>query len=287
MSNTSFSIINDSTKLFNLLFQINNKNLLFLNEAYVPISNKYYITILDTKQKPFGDFFNYIFDETREIEPPFTVDPDTDTKLKWDKEQYYFIELGEKNFFELENDLVIVHSEISDSNGSTILLIDIDYLINHLIESAESNIPTHIYDFLLFQLKKFNFESVIIFDSTNKYNKSNLLYEQIKLNFNVINKSESEFIQNQKSIQVYNKIDSSQINIFWNIIVPLDVVIEKKIIQLESDLNSDLIYWFGYVNNTESFISKVNVLDIIDKNIFELNKNSGIILDPLDKIYYL
>lgn len=284
MSNTSFSIINDSTELFNLLFQINNKNLLFLNEAYVPISNKYYITILDTKQKPFSDFFNYIFDETREIEPPFIVDPDTDTKLKWDKEQYYFIELGEKNFFELENDLAIVHSEISDSNGSTILLIDIDYLINHLIECAESDIPTHIYDFLLFQLKKFNFESVIIFDSTNEYNKSNLLYEQIKLNFNVINKSESKF--NQEQLQVYNKIDSMQLNIFWNMINQLDVVIEKKVVQLESDLNSGTTYWYGYVNNTESFISKVKIIDIIDKNIFELNKNSGIILDPLDKIYY-
>ena len=285
MSNTSFSIINDSTELFNLLFQTNNKNLLFLNEANVPISNKYYITILDTEQKPFNDFFNYIFDETREIEPPFVVDSNTDTKLKWDKEQYYFIELGKKNFFELENDLVAVHSEISDSNGNTILLIDIDYLINHLIECADSNIPTHIYDFLLFQLKKFNFESVIIFDSTNKYNNSNLLYEQVKLNFNIINKSESKF--NLNSIQVYNKIDSSQLNIFWNIINQLDVVIEKKIVQLDSDLNSDTTYWFGLINNTESFISRVNVLDIIDKNIFELNKNSGIILDPLDKIYYI
>ena len=67
----------------------------------------------------------------------------------------------------------------------------------------------------------------------------------------------------------------------------MDVVIEKKIVQLDSDLNSDTTYWFGLINNTESFISRVNVLDIIDKNIFELNKNSGIILDPLDKIYYL
>ena len=67
----------------------------------------------------------------------------------------------------------------------------------------------------------------------------------------------------------------------------MDVVIEKKIVQLDSDLNSDTTYWFGLINNKESFISRVNVLDIIDKNIFELNKNSGIILDPLDKIYYI
>ena len=284
MSNPTFNIINDTNTLFNNLYQINSKDLLFLNNYNLPMSNKYYITLVDIENKPFSDFLNYIFDETREQEPPFILDPNTDTKLKWDKEQYYFIELDKKNFFEIENDLVIVHSEISDSNGSTILLIDIDYLINHLIECAKSNIPTHIYDFLLFQLKKFNFESIIILDSTNKYNKSNLLYEQIKLNFNVINISEFKF--NLNSIQVYNKIDSNQLNIFWNIINPADIVIEKKIVQLESDLDSVNTYWFGYVNNAESFISKVKILDIINKNIFELNKNSGIILDPLDKIYY-
>ena len=294
-----FSIYNNPDKLFNYLSETNNKDLLYLNQYNIPISNKYFITLVNLQDEPFESFFSYIFDETREIACPFVLEENNKniTGLKWDSEQFYSIVLGEKSLVQLENDIEQVYSDVEESNANVYLIIDINYLINFLIIGEKAKIPVHIFDFLLLKLKKFNFDSIIIYDETNNYTESNLLYEQIKTNFRIINKLDSEMFT--REIKVYKKIDSNYLDIYLNITNFNDIIVIKQKVkapdskeseepkETEETDQSESVFSFGLVNGSESFISKVKILDIIGKNIFELENNPGIILDPLDKINYI
>ncbi len=285
-----FSIFNNSNKLFNYLYETNNKDLLYLNEYNIPISNKYFITLVNTQYEPFESFFSYILDETREVTCPFVLDENnkTNTGLKWDLEQFYSIILGEKSLKQIENDIEQVYSDVQESNANVYLILDINYLINFLIIGEKAKVPVHILDFLLLKLRKFNFDSIIIYDENNNYSELNLLYEQIKTNFRIINKSQSELFLNE--IQVYKKIDSNDLDIYWNMTNPNDVIVIKQQVNKTDNLNegtTNIDFAFGLVNGSEAFVSKVKILDIIEKNIFELETNPGIILDPLDKINYI
>ncbi len=289
-----FSIFNNPDKLFNYLSETNNKDLLYLNEYNIPISNKYFITLVNLQDEPFESFFSYIFDETREVTCPFVLEENNKsvTGLKWDPEQFYSIVLGEKNLKQIENDIEQVYSDVQESNANVYLILDINYLINFLIIGEKAKVPVHIFDFLLLKLKKFNFDSIIIYDENNNYDESNLLYEQIKTNFKIINKFESEIFT--REIQVYKKIDSNDLDIYWNMTNFNDVIDIKQQVKTpnyndnddDDNIESQNSFSFGLVNGSESFISKIKILDIIEKNIFELESNPGIILDPLDKINY-
>lgn len=275
----------ETNKLFNHLYEINNKDLLYLNQYNIPISNKYYITLVPNQNEPWNSFFSYIFDETREIECPFLLNTNINTGLKWDQEQFYSIKLEESNITQLSNDLEQVYDAVSESDGQITFILDIDYLIKFLIKCEKNNTPAHIFDFILLKLKKFNLENIIIFDFDNKYSKTNLLYEQIKINFKITNFFDSEFITDE--ITVYKKLIDNELNIYWNLINPLDQIELNEKINTET-ISHDLIEIFhGKINNTETFISKIKISDVINKNIFELENNPGIILDPLDKIYYI
>lgn len=282
IDNNFITIINDYNQLFNLLYEINSKNLIYTNRYNIPISNKYWITLIDKDNGQFGDFFKYIFDDKREIEPNFTPLTNTDMNLKWDKEQFYFIELYKSNISILENELDEVNEIINDSNASSILLIDINYLINFLIDCKEKQIPVQIYDYLLFKLKKFNLDQIIIFDEDNKYSKTNLLYKQIDCLLNKTKKFIQILSEDSEEIYVYKNLDDNELNIYWKISNPDDLIIKKKIV--ETNFNSNIKFYYGNINHVESFISKIRISEIINKNIFELENDPGIIIDPIDKI---
>ena len=293
-SNSIMSIITDSNQLFNMLFKINSKDLIYLNTHNIPVSNKYYITVVDKFNGEIADFLKYIFDDTREIQQNFIPDLDTDTNLKWDLEQFYFVELGKGNLITLENDLDEVKSIIQDSNGETVLLIDINYLIDYLTICDKENIPVHIYDFLLLKFKQFNFEKILIFDGENKYSKNNMLYKQIGLFLdpeNIIlqkllnSESDSESDSNSNQIHVYKKFQDNDYNIIWKIAMSDDLVIKTKVV--DTTVTTGIKFYFGKVNHVESFISKIKISEIIRKNIFELDDNPGIIVDPIDKINFI
>lgn len=283
IDNSNIHIISDKNEMFNMLFRINTTDLIY--DSYnIPISNKYYITIVDAAKGTFGNFFAYIFDENRETVINFIPEDNIDLNLKWDLEQFYFIHLDKKKYLiNIEDEFNQIKSIIDDSNAETILIIDIKYLINFLLKSKEKNIPVHIFDFLLFQLKKFNLKKIIIFDEENKYSKNNLLYTQIKLflNINNITVPVEEY-----ELQVYNyfKNDFENYNFFWKISNSDDKIIIKD--KVNADFDTNIEFYNGFVNEIEAFICKVKISDIITKNIFELKINPGIVLDPLDKINF-
>jgi len=283
IDNSNIHIISDKNKIFNILFNINSKELIYDNYN-IPISNKYYITIVDAAEGTFGNFFSYIFDESRETEINFIPEENIDLNLKWDLEQFYFILLdNNKYLINLEDEFNEIKSIINNSNAETILIIDINYIMNFLLDSKVKNNPVHIFDFLLFQLKKFNLDKIIIFDEENKYSKNNLLYKQIKLCLDIksINLPVEEY-----ELRVYNyfKDSDENYNLLWKIANSDDKIIMKK--NVNPNFENCLQFNYGLVNDIEAFICKVKISDIITKNIFELEINPGIVLDPLDKINF-
>jgi hypothetical protein len=279
IDNSNIHIISDKNEIFNMLFRINSKDLIY--DSYnIPISNKYYITIVDAAEGTFGDFFSYIFDQNREAEINFIPEDNIDLNLKWDLEQFYFILLDKKKYLiNIENEFNEIKSIIDNSNAETILIIDINYIMNFLLDSKEKKIPVHIFDFLLFQLKKFNLDKIIIFDEENKYSKNNLLYKQIKL---CLDKKNINLPIEEYELQVYNYYKDD--NLLWKIASSDDKIIIKK--KLIIDFDTNIQCYHGLVNDIKAFICKTQISELINNNIFELEINPGIVIDPLDKINF-
>ncbi len=268
-----FEVINDYDKLFNKLYEINNTNLITTGRYQFPISNNYFVTILNTENEKFNNFFDYIFDEKREKDINF--DLKTKNNLSWEREQFYFIEPEKTNIVTLGKDIDQVIDIINDSNGEINIILDISFLVNFINKLKDKEIEDHLFDFIIYKLclsSNRNISNFIIFDGENKYNIENLLYEKIKT---IIN---TKYISPKinKSIVVYKKITSDDTKLYWNILSENDLSIKIKLIENDDMINN---FYYGTVNNDESFISEIKIKDILKTNVFELEKNPGIVIN--------
>ena len=97
---------------------------------------------------------------------------------------------------------------------------------------------------------------------------------------NVINVRKPVF---RKNIKVYRNTKDTVIEtIYWNLFKN-----ENKIIKFIKKINSpfdNTEFDVVKISDTEYFLTTINLLDIIDKNIFNLHINPGIIIDPIDRI---
>jgi hypothetical protein len=280
MSN-NFEIINDFNHLVNTLYEINNSDVLYTNEFNLPVSNKYYLTILNQEEN-FKKFFEFIFDNTRTKDRNFVLEKEANANLDWEVEQFYMINLHEKNVYDLDQELDELKNVISESKTKLNVVIDINYLINFIKEFADKFQQTHIFDLLLFKLKKIPIEKIIIYDSENKYQKNNLLYEQIS--YILLKKKNT--IEMNREFKFCKKIDESELDIYWKILNHDNYKIEKEI-EMDDNNNINENYYLGTINDEKYYISNTYFFNLRDKNIFELSFESGIVIDPIDKINYL
>lgn len=281
---SSFRIYNDFNELINELYRFNSSDLIYMDKYNLPVSNKYYLTIVNNFEttSKFKYFFDYAFDNTRTLEPNFTVSPKTDIKVDWDEEQFYMLTLGEKSLKDLDNEIGQLIDVIIESSTQLTIIIDINYLINFINLYKKNNQQIHIFDWLLHKLNNCPVKNIIIYDESNSYKPNNLLYKQI----------ETILIKNSKTvfddeIILIKNIDDQVDNVYWKIITKNNTEIEY-IKELKSESSSDTeVYYLGTILNKEFYICKTIISNIIGKNIFELNDNPGIVLDPIDKIKYL
>ncbi len=280
MSN-NFEIINDFNQLVNTLYEINNSDVLYTNEFNLPVSNKYYLTILNQEEN-FKKFFEFIFDNTRTKDRNFVLEKEANANLDWEVEQFYMINLHEKNVYDLDQELDELKNVIYESKTKLNVIIDINYLINFIKEFADKFQQTHIFDLLLFKLKKIPIEKIIIYDSENKYQKNNLLYEQIS--YILLKKKNT--IEMNREFKFCKKIDESELDIYWKILNHDNYKIEKEI-EMDDNNNINENYYLGTINDEKYYISNTYFFNLRDKNIFELSFESGIVIDPIDKINYL
>lgn len=276
-----FRVFNNIDNFFNNIIVTNNEDPIYptkTNES-IPISNKYFLTILNDKNDDIKNFFDYINDDTRTIEYPFKKNKNIDYSFMIEQEQIYQIDLENSNLGEISSNLDVFFQIVKESEGEIVFALDINYLINNFINSKKIS-PNHLVDFILWKLKN-KVTYILILDLNmivTKYN--NLFFAQLETCF--INWDLTKYDLNQ-NILVYKDIQEEVYqNVYWNLLYP-EMKITEHIQKIKSPYG-DAEFSIVKINNKECFLSKINLSDIVEKNLLNLDNDPGIIIEPTDRI---
>ncbi len=273
--------IDNFNDLFNQLISINSKNIYWYTNkknANIPISNNYFLTIVDNESEEFTKFILYLNDDTRS-EYPFKKDLTIDYSLMLEQEQMCILEIKNNSLIYIGEQIDLFLNIVKKSKGDITLVLDIKFLLDFLIETKDKSQPNHLIDLILYKIKN-NIENIILFDKNNLIkNNSNLFYIQfescikgVNLNNNILN----------KNILVYRDAETTVIeSVYWNLLYPENKITEhiKKIKSPYDETFFDLVK----ISNKLCFLYKVNIKEIINKNLINLENDPGIVIDPIDR----
>ena len=301
------SIFNNTSDLINSMIQINLSGIKIIKNKSkkLPISCKYYLTMMDfINDKEIGKFNEYMNDDTRTMQYPFVKDELIDYSMMLEIEQFHNIDLtGNYTINNISRDIDEFIEIVNKSTGKIVLVIDICYLLNFIIEKKTKSLPNHLIDMIIYKLSNLSkitnaniskVSEILILDRENIIeNKSNLFYLQLEkcliktdldLNLDSNTKHSKYFI-------VYKNIDESIINnVYWNVLDPNTKITEnigkiKSPYVLESETETNSYFNIVKIGDLQYFLKKINILDCIEKNLFDLDNNPGIIIDPIDRFY--
>ena len=279
-----FRVFNNIDNLFNNLVITNNEDPIFTSKTNesIPISNKYFLTILDNKNDDIKSFFDYINDDTRALQYPFKKNKNIDYSFMVEFEQFYEIDLENSNLKEISDNLDIFFQIVEQSGGEIFFVLDINYLIQNFINSTKIS-PNHFIDFILWKLKS-KVTYISILDSNNtvtKYN--NMLFAQLETCF--INYDLSKY-NLDKHLLVYKNVNEEVYeNVYWNLLYPeIKITKNKEKIKSPYEEKEESEFSIVEINNKECFLAKITLSDIIYKNLLNLDYNPGIIIQPIDRI---
>lgn len=278
-------------KLCNLMMKINSSWVKEISNSKLnsnsksskfPISYCYFLTLLDiSNDNEVKDLFSYINDSTRTIEYPFIKDNEIDYSLMLEQEQFYNIELNNNlNIKDIANNIDTFIDITNESNGKIIFILDISYLVNFIVELKTKLIPNHLIDMILFKLTNSKIHEIYILDKHSIIkNTSNLFYTQLEM---CKGKTIKELYN--KNIVVYKDVEESLIdNVYWNLLES-EIKITDYIGKIKSPFE-DSYFNLMKINNKEYFVKQINISECIDKNLYNLNENPGIIIHPIDRLY--
>jgi hypothetical protein len=268
---TNFTIYNNKQKLFSDLIVYNNKNPIFLGDYNIPISNKYYIMLMDMNDKDINKIIEYLYNEDRDLPNPFDESLTVDNNIGFDKDQVYQINLNTDNIKQIDMELINIFANIEESNGELCLILDINYLLNLLQKIDYEGKEMHLYDFLIYKLYK-KLDNMLIFDINKdlEYNSSpNMIYTELT---NKLIKTNNILISldQANNFILYKKEDC----IYWKILLD-----DKLNINI-NDLIDKVIY--HEIDGEEYMLTSQTMEKIFSSNIFD-HKNTDEPLHPLSK----
>lgn len=279
-----FRVFNNLDNLFNNIVITNNEDPIYPNKTIesIPISNKYFLTIFDNKKDEIKSFFDYINDNTRALEYPFKKNKNIDYSFMVEQEQFYQIDLENSNLKEISDNLDNFFQIVKESDGEIVFVLDLCYLIENFAKSKNIS-PNHLVDFILWKLKN-KVTYILVLDSNmivKKYN--NLLFAQLETCF--INCDLTKY-NLDKNILVYKDAEEEIYqNIYWNLLYP-EIKIMEHIQKIKSPYGESE-FNIVKINNRECFLTKINLLDVVEKNLLNLHNDPGIIIEPIDRINIL
>lgn len=280
-------IFNSVEKLSNSLVNINSSWVKEVSNSKLnkfPISCCYFLTLLDiSNDDEIANLFAYINDETRTIEYPFVKDEEINYSLMLEPEQFYNINLN-SNIKNISTNIDEFLNIVNESDGKIIFVLDISYLVNFMIELKNKSIPNHLIDMILYKLKNSTkISNIYILDKQSMIsNTSNLLYTQLKMCIN--NATNTNYKLDERKIVVFKDTEESLIeNVYWNVLEP-GIIINEYIGKIKS-LYDDTYYNLMKIGEKTYFVKQIDIYDCVDKNLYILNDNPGIILDPVDRLF--
>lgn len=276
-------VFNKTSDLINSMIQVNSSWIKITDDGLkkLPISCKYFLTIFDViNDSEIINFFSYINDDTRTIEFPFAKNNQIDYSMMLEVEQFHNIDLNtNQTIKEIGKNIDEFKSIVNESNGKIVLVIDIEYLINFIVKMKTESKPNHLMDLILFKLS--NISEIFILDRSNIIqDHSNLFYLQLE---KCMCRKPSNNLEH-KNIVIFKSIDEPiETNVYWNVLEPGKIT--EWIGKIKSPYDSDLNSYFNLVkiDNKEYFVKKVSIYECLEKNLFELYKNPGIIIDPIER----
>lgn len=277
-------IFNSVEKLSNSLVKINSSWVKEVSNSKLnkfPISCCYFLTLLDiSNNDEIANLFDYINDETRTIEYPFVKDAQINYSLMLEPEQFYNINLN-SNIKNISANIDEFTNIVDESNGKIIFVLDISYLVNFMIGLKKKLIPNHLIDMILYKLRNSTkISEIYILDKQSMIsNTSNLLYTQLEM---CIHKNINEL--DEKKIVVYKDMDESLMeNVYWSILEP-NIKMTEYIGKVKSPYDNTYFNLMK-INEKIYYVKQINISECIDKNLYTLNDNPGIIIEPIDRLF--
>lgn len=131
-------IYNSYDDLINNMIIINNENPQWIRcnngEGLIPMSNKYFLSLFDIKNNQIENFLNYINDNTRSILYPFKKEFNIDYSFMIEHDQIFNIDIYNHNLLEILNRIEQFFNITQESEADVILIIDINFLRDFLID---------------------------------------------------------------------------------------------------------------------------------------------------------
>lgn len=264
------SIYHNSCELFTDLIKYNEQNIEYLGGLQIPMTNIYYITVLDPKDTNSINFMSHVANS----ENPNPFD-NIKLNINIDNEQIYNINLITNSINLIDNTLTEVFENVSKSNSQISIVLDIGFIFNLISSFEKEEIEIHLYDFLLYKLKK-KINKLFILDTDNilKFNATySSVYDELKIQLLIKNDSETINIPDT-DITIYKYYDS----LYWRIL-DLNQHIEK--LDENEVLDNISIY---EIDDKEAFLKTTNISKICFTNLFEMH---SVVLHPLDKLKIL
>lgn len=258
-----FNIYANQFKMFIDVIKYNNDDYLYSEEYSIPISNKYYIMLLNNNVDETNNLINYLFNENRDIENPFD---DLINTISFDKDQVYNMNLNNTHIKEIEQNINNIFNCVEESDAELALVIDIKYLMDLIDKFDKNNLEIHLYDFIIHKLLK-KIDRLYIYDCDNLLKSPSIIYyELLEL---LKNSSTKKINDDNDKIKIYKNVNS----IYW-----------KK---LESNQTFEYNYTndkyiYGVIDGEISIMTSETKSLLYLSNIF--NEFNDIVLHPLHKL---
>ena len=288
---TKLNIYKDKLSLFTDIVSYNEKDMIYSEEYNLPVSNKYFIFILDPNNKDFLNYYNKILnnDENNDNDDNDNEILKDKIKINFDEDQIYNYNILKNNFKDVDAKLENIFNNANESNAEICLVIDIGFILNFIkFFENNSDLDNHILDFLSFKLEH-KLDKMFIYDDTNTFSINSLLY------LDLLSYSKVKYSFNNSNIKFYtidndknkNYFDDNYITIYkntnkmyWNILNLNSKVSYDEEYDDEDDINNQIC--MVEIDDIDSLLTTKNLNDLFNANIFNIECNKEV-LNPLLK----
>lgn len=158
--------------LYKELIQYNEEDLIYTGEHNLPISNKYYIFIVETDNKEFMRYYDGLFSALEE-------NPLQEIKVNFDEDQVFFYDILKFNYKATDKILKELYNHANEEGGEVCLILDIGYILKFIrLTEENSGVENHILDYIIHKFTQ-KVDKLFILDEKQEVLKNSLLYKDI------------------------------------------------------------------------------------------------------------
>ena len=270
------------SSLYSDLIRYNEEDLIYTGEHNLPISNKYYIFIVDTGNVDFMRYYDGLFSAIEE-------NPLQDIKVNFDEDQVFMYDIIKYNYKMVDKILCELYNNANEEGGEVCVILDIGYILNFIRHTEEnSGVENHILDYIIHKFTA-KVDKLFILDEKQELQKNSLLYRDIiSLNKNV-NKVIPLTYYDKKNGCIednYITIYRNKYNLYWRIVDTNSTIDFSEDYGEDHDYEDKIIE--VKIDKVDSLITLTEIDDdILYGNLFS-RENMIKVLHPLTKnnIYY-